>query len=163
MSRDEEIKAYLALDEASISGLVWRLKPSRPISAGSPALTGLRSDGYRGGKFKGRYLYSHRVVFFLANGYWAKEVDHIDGVRDNNTASNLRDTVHHENMQNIKGQGFSFDTSCGKFRARLYLSGKEIVLGYFDNIIDARAAYLKGKREYHPFATERCLGGAYAS
>lgn len=137
---------------------MWKVKPSRSISVGSPALTNKRPDGYVIGKLKGKVLYAHRVIFLLAYGYCPKEVDHIDGNRSNNHQSNLRDAARSENMQNMVSKGFSWDAQCGKFRARLYLNNKEVFLGNFNTALDARATYLSAKKNLHPFATPRCFG-----
>ncbi|MGL5456720.1 MAG: HNH endonuclease signature motif containing protein [Citrobacter telavivensis] len=157
----EHLRELLELDEASPSFLRWKVKPSRPIAKGAPALAYVRPDGYMSGKVKGKVYYTHRVVFFLHYGYMPEEVDHIDGNRANNNPSNLRDASRQQNMQNMKARGYSFDRHHNKFRARIYLNNKEIILGYFDKEEEAREAYLQGKRKYHSFATDRCFGGVH--
>ena len=78
------------------------------------------------------------------------EVDHIDRCRSNNNISNLRMATHSENMHNRNGKGYHFHNQRGKWRAKITLDGKQKHLGYFDTEDEARQAYLKAKKLYHP-------------
>lgn len=75
---------------------------------------------YKKVKVNSKTYLQHRIVFFLHNGYWPKEVDHIDRNKSNNAPDNLRDVSRSENMHNIDVpknntsgiKGISFDTRC---------------------------------------------------
>lgn len=149
------IEELLAVDESSPTGLVWAASPRARVKVGSPALTTIGKSGYYHGSCGGKYYQAHRVVFYLTHGYWPKVVDHLDGNRLNNTPLNLRDASRAENMHNQKVvRGFIKDR--GRFRARIHVDGKYISLGTYDTEQEAHAAYLIGKKQYHPTAPERC-------
>lgn len=102
----------------------------------------------------GKHVYLHRVILQCPEGY---EGDHRDGNTLNNTNENLRIATHFQNQHNRRLQktntsgvhGVSFDKQLGKFRAQIHLNGKQIYLGCFSNIEDARAARLAAKPIYH--------------
>ncbi|WCZ56789.1 putative HNH endonuclease [Salmonella phage Kenya-K30] len=99
-------------------------------------------------------MYTHRVVFFLAYGYWPKEVDHKDRNRRNNAPSNLREGDRKVNMQNRNVKGWDLHKPSGKWRARISVDGKVKSLGYFFTEEEAREAYLAAKVKYHEYYTE---------
>jgi nuclear transport factor 2 (NTF2) superfamily protein len=50
----------------------------------------------------GKIYLAHRVAWLMSYGYWPKEdIDHVDGRRDKNHLSNLREASRAENLQNI--------------------------------------------------------------
>lgn len=83
----------------------WRSNLRR--LAGSEAGT-LTSQGYiRVSVTPFGNLRAHRIVWAMENQTLPKpgmEVDHIDGVRNNNHPSNLRLVSHQENQQNLRGR-----------------------------------------------------------
>ncbi len=61
------------------------------------------SKGYLQFCFKGRRLKNHRVAWFLHYGYWPiNEIDHINGIKDDNRIDNLRDVDGSLNCKNKK-------------------------------------------------------------
>jgi hypothetical protein len=58
--------------------------------------------GYRTGHLHGQMQRRGRVVFALHNGYWPKNIDHINGVYDDDRIENLREVTLAENMRNRK-------------------------------------------------------------
>jgi len=89
-----------------------------------------------------RKTYSvHRLVWFMVYGKWPdNEIDHINGVRDDNRIKNLRDVTASINLrnQNIYDNnssgitGVCWHKATEKWQARIYLNGKRKHLGLFD-------------------------------
>lgn len=104
--------------------------PRRGISAGSRAGT-LNTNGYRviGG------VREHRIVWEMFNGVIPDgyEIDHINGVRDDNRIENLRLATRGQNSQNhkvhshsksgIKGIRKRVRGNCVDYTARITCSG----------------------------------------
>ena len=105
-----KISEYICLDSNSASGLTWKKTPGKRISAGKPALAHLTSKGYFEGRFLGKPLLSHRVVFYLSRGYWPTGlIDHINGDRSDNRPTNLRESSHKDNGANCSAKGYFWD------------------------------------------------------
>ena len=114
--------------------------------SGREAFNTETGKGYlSGGIFNRRYL-AHRVISALVSGVWPiDEIDHINGVRDDNRIENLRIVSHEENMRNscIRRDntsgvaGVSWDSSRGMWVAQIRGLGRNISLGRFVNIQEA--------------------------
>ena len=94
---------------------------------------------------------AHRLCWFLYYGKVPKNfIDHINGSRDDNRITNLRDVTNQENQFNqTKARGYRLDKRSGKYKARICLNKKEIHLGYFSTEQEAKEAYLQAKIKYH--------------
>jgi len=101
-------------------------------------------DFYISGKRICRHV--HRVGWFLYFGSWPKrQIDHINGIRDDNRISNLRELGHRENHQNkarkIKVEdkgGVFFNDRANKWVAySVVRKGHKRHLGAFDTEKDA--------------------------
>ena len=94
----------------------------------------------------GKRVLSHRYVWSKAFGSIPNgmEIDHINGVRDDNRLENLRCVTRQQNAYNRANvKGYSWHKHKGKYLAQIMYNGKNLYLGYHDNVIDAHAAYLK--------------------
>ena len=110
----------------------------------------------------GRYR-AHRLAWLYHYGSFPNgEIDHIDGNKSNNSIENLRDVSHAENMQNIKSvtrknkdglMGATLYKRTNRWQALIRVNGKQKHIGYFKTAIEAHQAYIKVKRELHPFGT----------
>lgn len=103
-------------------------------------------------------ILAHRVAWFYVHGKWPNEIDHINGVRDDNRIVNLRNTTAAENAQNRcigRGSsnliGASWDKRERKWRAAIKYQGRKHHIGYFGSAQDAHAAYLAAKQEVHAY------------
>jgi hypothetical protein len=111
--------------------------------------------------FKKIYL-AHRLAWFYIHNEWPKnEIDHINGIKNDNRLSNLRDIFHCENNQNInKPQknnktgylGVSFMKNRNKYQAQICINGKTKHIGLFDTAEEAYNEYIKYKRKNHKFS-----------
>lgn len=103
---------------------------------------------------------AHRLAWLYMRGVWPnRDVDHINGVRDDNRFVNLRDVTRSENIQNQHKAhsdnatgflGVTFNKTRGKFQTRININGKRKNLGRFPTAELAHQAYLVAKRELHP-------------
>lgn len=100
---------------------------------------------------------AHRLAWFYINKEWPKEdLDHIDGNRQNNTISNLREASRSQNLQNKRKQsnnssgfiGVSYNKKLNKWDARLCVFGKQICLGLFRTAEEASKAYEDASSKY---------------
>lgn len=106
----------------------------------------------------GKLYYAHRLAFLYMLGRLpAKEVDHINGNKHDNSWKNLRECTRTENFfnkaktkANKSGyKGVSFDKSRKKFISNATIKGKTFYLGRYDCPIKAHEAYLKFCEKHH--------------
>lgn len=143
--------------------LTWRSRPRSHFSsdrqwhawnqryAGREAGASQKSkrNTYRQVWFSGRNHKAHRICWFLHSGEWPQgHLDHVDGCGTNNSISNLRVVGNRENHKNMRAYassksgitGVNWCAANGKWHARIKVEGKNIHLGYFDCLDDARSA-----------------------
>lgn len=147
------------------TGLFTRLiaKTGRGAAAGDVAgslnRTGYIIIGVDGGLFR-----AHRLAWLYMTGEWPVEhIDHIDGVRNNNRWSNLRDLGRSMNAQNQRSPhktnqssglvGVSWNAKCCNWKAYITVNCERRHLGYFKTPDEAHAAYVDAKRRMHPGCT----------
>lgn len=115
------------------------------------------SFGYRAISIDGKRTSEHRVAWLLMTGAWPEhDVDHINGKRDDNRWSNLRQATRSQNMQNLKRAHADSETGLlgverkrDRFAARISIDGRRRWLGVYDTAELAHAAYLAVKRDLH--------------
>lgn len=99
--------------------------------------------------YKGKIYLAHRLAWLFYYGDWPKRnIDHINGVPDDNRIKNLRDVTHAENLRNCKKRvdntsgttGVVFHKPTSKWQARGYSKGKAKSIGLFEDKQDAIAA-----------------------
>lgn len=124
--------------------------------------TGKDSNGYPHLKVVGRTYKAHRLVWLYTHGRWPEhQIDHINGVRDDNRLANLREATHTENAHNLRRARVNNASGLlgvsklknGRWRASIRSHGKQRNLGDFHEPKEAHAAYLRAKAELHPFQT----------
>jgi hypothetical protein len=95
----------------------------------------------------GRFIQSSRVAFALHHGRWpVGQVDHINGIRDDNRIDNLRECSALQNLWNTKSRGGSAKykgvSKCrNKWRAQIRAGGVSLYLGMFATEEEAARAY----------------------
>lgn len=95
------------------------------------------------------------LVLTIATGRWPESiVDHIDGDSLNDSASNLRNATPLENAWNHKGRAKKADTPMGvrrlrsgRFQARITVNKEQMIIGVFDDVTSAQAAYQHARKE----------------
>ncbi|WP_076715297.1 HNH endonuclease [Sphingomonas sp. LK11] len=114
----------------------------------------INAGGYRVISFKGKLYYAHRLAWVLMTGSQPEGViDHIDGRKDNNRWTNLRDVTVAQNAWNYNtetkascGQRGVYKHVSGRYRSAIRINGKVISLGYFDTADEAAVAYAQAYR-----------------
>ncbi|HBA4535563.1 HNH endonuclease [Escherichia coli] len=140
-----------------VTGRLCHKANRRRVKAGSYADSTRRADGYHQVALrldgKQYQLKAHRVAWILEHGAIPDglQVDHINGIRDDNRLCNLRLVTQRENDQNRrKARGYGWNKGCSKWEAYIRVDGVRHHLGLFTSEAAARAAYLKAKARYHP-------------
>ena len=112
--------------------------------------------GYLQVQLKGVMILGHRLAWYLYNGEDPKDqIDHINGVRNDNRIHNLRVVSHRENLQNCishrEGRlvGASFYSRDGNWRADIQIDGKKKHIGYYETEQEAHEAYVNKLQEVH--------------
>lgn len=111
-------------------------------------------NGYAVARVKGKVVYMHRLLFHVKSG---QLVDHMNGNKLDNRFRNLRLCTSAQNARNQKirfnntsgFKGVSWDKVHRKYHAYIKVDYRRKHLGYFDNIIDAKNAYIQGAIKYH--------------
>lgn len=157
---------WLARDASMFEAKGGRYTPERSASifnttyAGKEALTPSHNFGYRRGMIFQRKLYAHRVIWAIVTGSWppaGMDVDHINGVPDDNRFKNLRIATRSENQRNrgvqvnnksnLKGVCRCADRE--KWTAQIKTHGKSSHLGTFSTPLDAHRAYVSASPVHH--------------
>ena len=83
--------------------LYWVVKPSSRVNIGAESGC-LKSYGYRHVKLFGKTHQAHRIVWQLHNGQIPDglQIDHINGIKDDNRIENLRLATHSQQALNTK-------------------------------------------------------------
>lgn len=113
-------------------------------------------NGYLGIGVDGvHYRVSRLAVLWMTGVMPTKQVDHINGIRDDNRWANLRQATRSDNIANSKlrkdnksgFKGVHWNESARKWRAHIRHKGKGYHLGSFDAPEEAYQAYCRAARE----------------
>jgi hypothetical protein len=142
---------------------------TRKLTTGQKAQKGsiagsLQPSGYILLEINGNTYRAHRVAWLYMYGEFPdRAIDHIDRDRANNSIANLRLATAQENIRNsglrtdnsTGYRGVSLDKRSGRYRAYIYLDGKQKSLGYHSTAEDAAAAYNEAaKKLFGEFKSE---------
>lgn len=129
--------------------------------AGKPAMTIRTKSGHLRGDINGVKFYAHRVAWAIHYGAWPDdEIDHINGVADDNRIDNLRAADKSVNMRNQRlkktnksgAHGVFWSKHINRWKASIYADGRSIHLGCFVDFADAFSARKEAEKKhgYHP-------------
>ena len=139
---------------------VWLIAASNnpPGSRAGGLTRGYRTIGIAGWRYR-----ANRLVWFWMTGRWPEHnVDHRNGVKDDDRWDNLRDVTQRLNLQNQRAPGaantsgflgVSWSKKLGCWRANITTPEKQILLGRFPTAESASSAYLEAKRRLHAGCT----------
>ena len=91
---------------------------------------------------------AHRLAWFYTHGKWPEgDIDHINGVRDDNRLANLRDVTRSFNLLNRSGKKNNSTghkginkNKYGSYHTYISINNKRINLGFFSTLEEAIAA-----------------------
>lgn len=155
-----DVTRFLTYDQAT-GILTWKPDATRTSVSGKRAGHLNKTNGYRYTSILNVQFCEHRLAWAITHGVWPTgQIDHINGIRDDNRIENLRDVSASVNMQNRKKpqsnntSGFLGVTKHrNRWRALLTINGKPTVLGSFDSPRLAYEVYLQRKRIEHKGCT----------
>lgn len=99
----------------------------------------------------------HRIIWFMHYGYFPNQIDHINGIRDDNRIENLREATTTQNNHNAKlrkdnisgVKGVCWDNLKQRWIAKLSVNKKRIQIGYFKDLEVAKLEIAKARNKYH--------------
>lgn len=115
-------------------------------------------DGYIEIAFENVRYKAHRLAWLYIHGRWPDEViDHINGVRDDNRESNLREASQAQNCANMRRskanktgfKGVYLNKKLGRYQANIKDGGKIRNLGLHYTAEAAHEAYIKAANDIH--------------
>lgn len=135
----------------------WKVSRSGRIG-GVNAIAGAidKSTGYRRIRINGHVYRASRLAWYLVYGYWPKEIDHINRVKDDDRLANLREVTRSQNIINGPAYGQSGEKGVywnkrdNRWQAMVGRDYKLYCLGYFltkEEAIVARDNFLKSRGE----------------
>jgi hypothetical protein len=126
------------------------------------SMDGLDAYGYVQVGYKGKMYKAHRLIWAMLHGEFPNgQIDHINGVRHDNRAINLRVVTQLQNAQNKPKQfktnksgyrGVCWNARAAKWQAGIHANGRSMYLGVFATPELAHQAYLEAKKIHHPTA-----------
>lgn len=141
----------------SITGIfTWLVRKSSRAGPGDRAGNRM-PKGYRAIQIDGVQYYEHRLAWLYMHGVWPdKEIDHKDGITDNNIFDNLKQATrlqqvqnfHEENNKNKLGFMGVYKNGSG-FATAINVVGKRVRLGTHESAELAHLIYMEAKRKYH--------------
>lgn len=133
-----------------------RIRSFHARSKGAEVFPGMNEKGYkfmplsRGGKLKNKRIARLVAEAFLPDWDEALEVDHINGIKTDNMASNLRMITHRQNCRSFtttkrgatsKYRGVSWYKRDCKWKVDIGVNGKSMHVGYFTSEVEAAKAW----------------------
>ncbi len=153
----EVLNLKILLNYDMESGIfTWAIRRG-PSGEGSVAGT-IDKYGYRVICINRKLYRAHRLAWLYVTGAWpANDIDHINGIRHDNSFKNLREATRSQNNQNRNAKGYYWHKQNGVWQAQIKVNRNHIYLGCFKNEEEARDAYLTACSKYHKGFTDRKL------
>ena len=149
MLSQKRLKEVLSYDK-NTGIFVWINPTSRRVKKNSIANN--KNHGYVSIAIDNKRYRAHHLAWLYVYGKMpSKNIDHINGVRDDNRICNLREATQQENLYNIglskhntSGyKGVHFHKKTGKWRAVASVNNYPKHIGLFETALEASLAYTK--------------------
>jgi hypothetical protein len=148
-SMDREDKIKLAIDK----GFKCNPETGEVIGLSGKVITGKSSNGYINISFNdNKKLYSilaHQFIYYWVNNKCVDFIDHINMIKDDNRAVNLRSVTRQQNMFNTGAKGYYWKEENKKWISSIHVNDIDIYLGSFNTEEEASQAYQDNKKIYH--------------
>tara|TARA_R110002020_G_scaffold247219_1_gene461147 strand:+ start:426 stop:920 length:495 start_codon:yes stop_codon:yes gene_type:complete len=117
----------------------------------------INKRGYLKIQIFGKIYFAHRLAWLIYYGNFPEYgIDHIDGNKLNNSIKNLRDVGQLDNSKNTKlnknnksgFNGVTWAKHRGKWRSRIMFEGKDMTLGFFDDLEEAIRVRIDANKRY---------------
>lgn len=123
------------------------------------ALAYKSEHGYLTGRIFRKLYQAHRIIWFMKTGEWPDQIDHINGIRDDNRWKNLRNvsnavnSMNHQKPKHNKSGHMNvwWDKSIATYRVEIKVNGKKKHIGCSKDL-DVAAEMAKNARQqfgYH--------------
>lgn len=154
MITQEELKLNLTYDPER--GSFTHNRTVNQVKIGSIAGT-KDTKGYIQIRINGKKYLAHRLAWLYMTGEFPKLIiDHINGVKDFNIFSNLREATCQQNSINSKVKSNSLSgikgislTKNGTYRITMRIDRKQIYIGTFKDLEFAQLVYGEAQSKYH--------------
>lgn len=147
----------------------WKSGVNRRLAAGAIAGT-QHGSGYISIQINGHIYLAHRLAWLYVFGRWPSGfLDHINGDRGDTRIANLREASRVENNRNKRTPSHNTSgfkgvhvASNGRVQAHIGVGRRQLYLGSFGSIEEARAAYEAAAQRYFG-SFHRQIAGSHRS
>lgn len=148
------IKSILDYNEST--GIwTWVRPTSNRVQCGDIAGR-VMNNGYRYIHINGQSYAAHRLAFLWVTGNLPKQdVDHINGIKLDNSWNNLRDATRSQNLFNRSAYRTNIlgiknvSQKDGKYRVRLSVNGVQKQIGIYEDLELAQLVAIEARNLYH--------------
>ena len=136
--------------------LYWKVANSPIVKVGEKAGHN-KIDGYITIGVNKKVYKAHRLIFMFHHGYFPIEIDHINGIKNDNRIENLREVTHIQNSMNrkirsdnlSKCKGVTWNTNNKAWAVRISINKKRKLIGYFKDLELADLVSNEARNKYH--------------
>ena len=135
----EDVEEYLEYRD----GHLWWIDPTSNKVKKGQRFGCKDSNKYIRGSLKSQKYYEHSLIWFYHYGIWPKDqLDHINGIRDDNRIENLRECNNQQNSKNSAMKSSNTSGSTGVYWSKrdrrwigeVMIGGNKIYIGRSKNI-----------------------------